>query len=119
MQTFYGDMREKTKQEKHKIFLDFDAWLKERCKGIQPIFISDNPAFDWQWINYYFHHLLDKNPFGWSARRIGDFYAGLTRNFRNASNWKKFRITKHTHHPVDDAIGNAEAFKKIEEKYNK
>ena len=94
-------------------FFNFDFWLKEQCGEYQPIFVSDNPAFDFQWISYNFWRYLNKNPFGWSARRIGDYYAGLTGNFRNATKWKKLRITKHTHHPVDDAMGNAEAFDRI------
>jgi hypothetical protein len=32
-----------------------------------------------------------------------------------ATEWKKFRITKHTHNPVDDAVGNAEALLKFKE----
>lgn len=110
METFYGNMKYNHKQ----IFEDFDIWLKEHCDG-RPVFISDNPAFDWMWINFYFHHLLDYNPFGWSGRRISDYYAGLKGNFWNSQAWKKLRITKHTHFPVDDAMGNAEAFKAIEE----
>lgn len=115
METFYGDMRGLFLiEEKTNLFSKFDTWLKKVCDSLQPIFVSDNPAFDWQWINYYFHHLLGYNPFGWSARRIGDYYAGLTGNFRNATKWKKLRITKHTHNPVDDALGNAEAFKRMQ-----
>ena len=91
----------------------FAKWLKN-TEG-NPVFISDNPAFDWQWINYYFHYYHGHNPFGFSARRIGDIYAGLTKNARNSSKWKKFRKTKHTHHPVDDAMGNAQALLKIQE----
>ncbi len=114
METFYGDLRGKTKSEKYNIFANFDTWLKERCKEYRPLFVSDNPAFDWQWMNYWFWHLLEGNPFGWSARRIGDYYAGLCGNFLQKQHWKKLRITKHTHHPVDDAMGNAEAFKRVE-----
>jgi hypothetical protein len=47
------------------------------------------------------------NPFGWSSRRIGDLYCGLVKDSR--AQWKYLRKTKHTHHPVDDAKGNAEA----------
>jgi hypothetical protein len=63
-------------------------------------------AYDWQWINYYFHTYLEKNPFGFSGRRIGDMFAGM--NFDTFVKWKHLRKTKHTHNPVDDAIGNAE-----------
>jgi len=109
MDAFYGDMKE----DHLFVFSNFREWLVAVCKS-QPIFVSDNPAFDFQWINYYFHHLLGHNPFGWSARRIGDYYAGLMGNFHETQQWKRLRITKHTHNPVDDAMGNAEAFKRIQ-----
>ncbi len=94
----------------------FNGWLKENSVG-KPMFISDNPAFDWQWINYYMHCYCGSNPFGFSARRIGDFYSGLERNWFAASKWKSMRKTAHTHNPVDDARGNAEALIAIAKKY--
>lgn len=93
------------------IFEEFEKWLSQ-FKG-RPIFVSDNPAFDWQWINYEFHSLLGHNPFGYSARRISDFYAGLCGNFWKTQDWKKLRITPHDHNPVHDALGNVEAFKRL------
>lgn len=90
----------------------FYSWLNKVSIG-RPIMVSDNPAYDWQWINYYFWKYFGENPLGHSARRIGDFYAGLTGDFHNSSKWKKLRITKHDHHPVHDALGNVEAFKRI------
>lgn len=97
-------------------FKAFKDWLYSLDGAKGPYkFVSDNPAYDWQFINYYFHLFLEFNPFGHSARRIGDYYAGLMGNFVTRQNWKKLRITKHTHHPVDDAMGNVEAFARIEE----
>ncbi|MBA7661834.1 hypothetical protein ES703_69854 [subsurface metagenome] len=113
METFHGKMSGHSQSINKEVFEEFDKWLKKVCDK-QPIFVSDNPAFDFQWINYHFHHLLGYNPFGWSARRIGDYYAGLMGNFRETQRWKRLRITKHTHNPVDDAMGNAEAFKRIQ-----
>ena len=92
----------------------FAAWLEKYPK---PVFVSDNPAYDWQWINYYFHHYLGYNPMGHSARRISDFYAGLQRNWRDTQSWKRWRSPAHNHHPVVDAFGNANAFRKILERY--
>lgn len=103
-----------TFDEPKDVMLAFDEWIKANSNG-QAVFISDNPAFDWQWINYYFHFFLGKNPFGFSARRIGDLYAGLEKDYFAASKWKKFRKTEHTHNPVDDALGNAEALLQIRE----
>jgi hypothetical protein len=93
---------------------NFRDWLNINVKD-RPIFISDNLAFDWQWINYYFHYYIGENPFGYSGRRIGDLYSGLEKDFFAGSNWKKFRRTIHSHDPVDDALGNAEALLTIRE----
>jgi len=89
---------------------EFFDWVIENNEGGRPIFICDNPAFDWQWINFYFHRYVGENPFGHSARRIGDLYCGLVKHGGKNHDWKKkYRKTRHTHNPVDDAMGNAEA----------
>lgn len=87
----------------------FADWLTGLSPAPGRTFVSDNPAFDWQFINYYFHRYTGSNPFGFSARRIGDLYAGWKGDARKASEWKSLRRTPHTHDPVDDARGNAEA----------
>jgi hypothetical protein len=109
-------------REQHEGFADpaevmrsFDDWLDENSSG-RPIFISDNPAFDWQWINYYFHFFIGKNPFGFSGRRIGDLYCGMKMDASLNNEWKKLhRLTVHDHDPVNDARGNAEALLKMKE----
>jgi len=100
-------------REEHESFDDpkevmekFAKWVSENSVG-KPIFITDNPAYDWSFINYYFHYYLGKNPFGFSARRIGDLYCGMVKD--STAQWKWLRKTKHDHHPVNDAKGNAEA----------
>jgi hypothetical protein len=84
----------------------FERWILESSKG-RPVFASDNLAFDWQWINYYFHAYLGRNPFGWSGRRIGDLYCGMVKD--GYAQWKHLRRTSHDHDPLHDARGNAEA----------
>lgn len=91
----------------------FSNWLG--CE--RQAFWSDNVAFDWQWVNWLFCNHDLRNPFGFSGRRIGDYYAGLSRDISNQNSWKKFRVTKHTHDPLDDARGNMEAFRKIRSIY--
>lgn len=90
-------------------FLD---WLKANCKG-RFMFVSDNNGFDWQFINWYFHHFLGANPFGFSSTNLGSLYKGMQKDA--FVNFKHLRQTKHTHHPVDDARGNAEALLKMKE----
>lgn len=93
-------------------FTLFYDWLKTLGDDRLTL-ISDNPAFDWQWINFGFHYTLGKNPFGFSARRIGDMWAGLKNRENDSRSWKKYRKTPHTHDPLDDARGNAEAYMRI------
>ncbi len=95
-----------------QVMADFDQWLKA-LGDERPVFISDNPAYDYQWINAAFDASGMENPFGHSARRIGDFWAGLQRNWGSTQSWKRFRVTAHDHNPVHDAMGNVEAFERI------
>ncbi len=85
---------------------NFRDWLSSNCKG-RCLFVSDNNGFDWQFINWYFHHFLGANPFGFSSTNLGSLYKGMQKD--TFVNFKQLRKTKHTHHPVDDARGNAEA----------
>jgi len=99
-----------------QVMENFADWIAANSIG-KPTFVSDNLSFDWQWVNWYFHYFTGSNPFGFSGRRIGDLYCGMKMDSGLNYEWKKlYRKTKHTHHPVDDAKGNAEAilqFKKM------
>jgi DNA polymerase III epsilon subunit-like protein len=92
--------------EPGEVMARFEAWIAANSKG-KPVFCSDNLAFDWMFIAWYFHRFLDRNPFGWSGRRIGDLYCGMVKD--GFATWKHLRKTPASHHPVDDARGNAEA----------
>ena len=88
------------------VMLRFADWLDDNNKG-RPVFIADNNGFDWSFVNWYFHHFMGKNPFGHSSQNLGSLYKGLVGNMFES--FKHLRKTEHTHHPVDDAKGNAEA----------
>lgn len=92
----------------------FAEWLREYSRG-RPMFISDNNGFDWQFINWYFHHFTGNNPFGFSSTNLGSLYKGVVCN--TSKTFKRLRKTKHTHNPVDDARGNAEALLRIKDEY--
>lgn len=95
------------------VFHNFKNWLAQFGKQ-RLTFVSDNPAYDWQWINDGFWRYVGDNPFGFSACR---YYAGLTGNFSNSTAWKSLRSTVHDHNPVNDAMGNADAFERSREYY--
>jgi len=109
-----GFSREETLafDEPHAVMTRFQDWLAENARD-RPIFISDNNGFDWQFINWYFHHFLGRNPFGFSSQNLGSLYKGLVKD--TSPNFKHLRKTRHTHHPVDDAKGNAEALLHMKE----
>jgi hypothetical protein len=93
----------------------FKLWLTANSIG-RPMFVSDNNGFDWQFINWYFHHFVGDNPFGFSSTNLGSLYKGLVRDA--SKNFKHLRKTRHTHHPVDDARGNAEAMLAMKAEFN-
>jgi hypothetical protein len=89
-----------------EVMSKFAEWITANSNG-RPFFISDNNGFDWQFINWYFHHFTGANPFGHSSANLGSLYKGMVKD--TFKNFKHLRKTAHTHHPVDDAKGNAEA----------
>ncbi len=92
----------------------FADWIEQEVHD-RPQFIADNNGFDWQFINWYFHHFLGHNPFGYSSMNLGALYKGLVGDM--FQNFKHLRRTRHDHHPVNDALGNAEALLAMKEKY--
>lgn len=109
-----GFSREETLKfdDPREVMERFDHWLGEHSQH-QPMFVSDNNGFDWQFINWYFHHFVGKNPFGFSSTNLGSLYKGMVKD--TTLNFKHLRKTRHTHHPVDDARGNAEALLHMKE----
>lgn len=89
------------------VMTTFASWLKSLGGAGRPMFISDNNGFDWMFVCWYFHHFLGECPFGHSSTNLGSLYKGLVKDCRK--NFKHLRKTAHTHDPLDDARGNAEA----------
>lgn len=91
-----------------------DNWGSEQNVTGRPLFVSDNNGFDWQFVNWYFWRFTSANPFGHSSSNLGSLYKGLVKDTR--ANFKHLRKTRHTHDPVDDAKGNAEAMLAMQDK---
>jgi len=111
-----GFTREQTLEfpKPEKVMAQFAGWLADESNG-RPMFIADNNGFDWQFINWYFHHFTGTNPFGFSSTNLGSLYKGMVLD--TSQNFKHLRRTRHTHHPVDDAKGNAEALLTMKEQF--
>lgn len=110
-----GHSREETLafEEASIVMQKFGDWIAANTQG-RPHFVSDN-GFDWMFVNWYFHRFLGSNPFGWSSTNLGSLYKGLEKSV--FVNFKHLRITPHSHHPLDDALGNAEALLAMKEQY--
>lgn len=111
-----GHTREETLAFDKPLFVmqKFAEWIRENSKG-RPIFISDNNGFDFMFITWYFHHFMLHSPFGHSSQNLGSLYKGITKD--TFQNFKHLRDTSHTHNPVDDAMGNAEALLKLKKEF--
>lgn len=95
-----------------EVAVALSAWL-EGFGLRRRTLISDNNGYDAMWLNCFTDNEIRAVVFGHSSRRIGDFYAGTKRQWTDHSSWKKLRRTRHTHHPLDDAHGNAEALRTL------
>jgi ribonuclease T len=97
----------------------FEEWLKSIVAArMQPIFVAFNAPFDWMFINYYFIHFLGHNPFGHAALDIKAFYMGQAAVPWSQTSWRFIspqyeEKPQLTHHALQDALDQAELFKKI------
>jgi DNA polymerase III epsilon subunit-like protein len=58
---------------------EFEAWIASVVGPEErPVFVGLNAAFDWSFVNYYFHRFLGRNPFGFTALDIKSLYMGAT-----------------------------------------
>ncbi|OUC14840.1 MAG: exonuclease [Alkalinema sp. CACIAM 70d] len=97
-------------EEPQGVMERFAHWVDSVSIG-RAFFISDNNGFDWQFVNWYFHHFCGRNPFGHSSMNLGSLYKGMMKD--TFVNFKHLRQTNHTHNALDDARGNAEALLKM------
>jgi ribonuclease T len=115
-----GEFAEKGRDPKDAM-LAFRDWLALVARGGKPVFVGFNAVFDWAFVNFYFHHHLGENPFGFGGIDIKSYYMGMsgctwddTRSSRIASDLKS--PTPHTHNALDDAIEQAEMFRRMRKK---
>jgi hypothetical protein len=103
-----------TRPDPQRAMRRFEEWVNVNSGGVRPIIWSDNPAFDWSFLNAYMHMYLGKNGLGWTARRIGDYYAGQHNDPWATTAWKQYREAPDTkYQSLGGARGNAEALRRI------
>ena len=93
----------------------FKDWLERAAGKRKLVFVGFNAAFDWSFVNYYFHFYTKNNPFGIGGVDIKSYYMGIsgctwaaTRSSRIPKSLKG--KSPHTHNALDDAVEQAEMF---------
>jgi ribonuclease T len=111
-----------TGREPKEAMAAFRDWLASVAKEGKPVFVGFNATFDWAFVNFYFHHYLDENPFGIGGIDIKSYYMGLNgvawEDTRSSRIPKEFKDSsrRHTHNALDDAIEQAGIFQRMRQK---
>lgn len=100
------------------VMAGFERWVKSTSRGRNPVFVGFNAAFDWAFVNWYFHTQLGRTPFGIGPIDIKSYFMGLA-----GSTWKDTRSSKipakfkgmiqQTHNALDDAKSQAQMFERM------
>ncbi|CAM2187882.1 3'-5' DNA exonuclease Cap18 [Paraburkholderia sacchari] len=105
--------------EPHAAMQAFQEWV-ELVAGADgsPVFVGFNAAFDWSFVNYYFHRYLGKNPFGFAALDIKSLYMGTVRSTWSGTRSSQIAAAlkpslKSDHDALHDALYQAELFRTI------
>lgn len=98
---------------------NFHEWAKGQAINEETlVFVGLNAAFDWSFVNYYFHKYIGGNPFGFAPLDIKGYYMGATgcawsetRSSRLSADLKPQRQSDHT--ALRDAQYQAELFRLV------
>ncbi len=97
----------------------FSDWVNLRVgTDAVPVFVGFNAAFDWSFVNYYFHRYLGENPFGFTALDIKSMYMGTARSSWHQTRSSQISTALHStlqgdHDALHDAQYQAELFRLI------
>jgi ribonuclease T len=103
--------------EPKEAMTQFGSWARSLCQnGESLVFVGFNAAFDWSFVNFYFHEFLRENPFGFAALDIKSLYMGAvgcdwsdTRSSRMVDALKP--RSEGDHKALHDAVFQAELFR--------
>ncbi len=119
---FSLDELARTGSRSEEAMISFEEWVLTACRGAKPVFVGLNAAFDWSFVNYYFHRFLGRNPFGFTALDIKSLYMGVM-----GGSWADTRSSRMvaalgiptgeaSHHALEDAQAQAKLFVAIRER---
>lgn len=84
-----------------------------------PVFVGLNAGFDWSFVNFYFHHYLGDNPFGFAPLDIKSLYMGAAKCAWNQTKSSQIAAKLRpklmgNHDALHDAQYQAELFRLIQ-----
>jgi DNA polymerase III epsilon subunit-like protein len=102
------------------VMQDLFDWAAIESHGLSSVFVGFNAAFDWSFVNWYFHKFLGKNPFGVAPLDIKAYYMGLagcsweeTKSSKLPETLKPDRIEGSRHNALSDAVYQAELMRRM------
>jgi len=105
-------------REPRIVMAEFEEWVKSISGGQTPVFVGFNAAFDWAFVNWYFHTYLGRTPFGIAPLDIKAYFMGL-----KGVEWEETRSSRipemfkgpaaQTHNALDDARSQAQMFERM------
>jgi DNA polymerase III alpha subunit (gram-positive type) len=102
-----------------KAMKKFADWLTSVSRRRKPVFVAYPIAFDWSFVNHYFHKFMGQNPFGLSGVDIKSAWIGKTNAKWHAISLDDIKKSlglghlKHTHHALQDAKEQSIIFKQM------
>ncbi len=97
----------------------FADWLQSVVpEDKTPLFVGFNAAFDWMFVNDYFHRFLGYNPFGHAPLDVKSFYMGISGRRWCETSMHQLALRylggcRLTHHALEDALIQAELFREL------
>jgi len=95
----------------------FHDWVRHTPGGPDKVFVGFNAAFDWKFVDWYFLHYVGENPFGFAPLDIKALVMGAL-----GCDWFDTKMSRLppevrpdrplTHDGLDDAVQQAEIFRK-------
>ncbi len=89
-----------------EMFADDISDLMKTTSTKEVVYVSDNLAFDWKYMDFYCWMYLGENPLGYAGRDIPSISMGM---YDSRGIWERYRTEDHTHGGLEDARGNAGA----------